>query len=696
MKRTLPHLALTAVAVTVLTLAGCGGGGSPSAETPPTEVPATVTLTGTAAKGAPFDGAVLAVYDSTGARVDSAAATVGADGKFSVTLKAGATAPFVLVATRTSATGDTETLVSVAESASVTQVNVTPITTLIASRLSDSGDPAKLATELQAPGRAPITAADIQATVTEVQAILQPLLEATGTAGTNPLTGAFEANGDGYDRLLDSLSISIVPTSADEANIEIAVKSADNPAPLTFTSSTPSVTPVVSVTESSLVQTGTSVKIADFLNRLTACYAVPTADRVSGSTITSDACTSVFFEGNPANFRHNGGTVGPTGAFASLFNTAAVGVQFTQGTYEFTRSGGDIVAGYKITDPQGNVRYDTVVLRSDANGSRLNLIGNGYQHPGKVSAFQQKRQFITLDQSEYSYYSTGYSIDVTNRTTVVGTSTVPLYNRVVVTTPKGKRLVLRPQAGSSFLVFYKNDNPDSTTTPAVNTGTNFVRLRSEYLDGSTTRPHPRTIDTNLVFARNDLGEFEDYTEADLASIPNQSEWTIEYYLRSAPTVVAAKQTYRTRARAMTIGELSKQGMAALTPAAITQAQSYAQSATATYPGQILSGDEDTFDIVVDGGGDAWSVPAGTVAPTSILLFGNGTNAFNDTVTVASSARSATVPCSTQGPSDTHCGVTPGTYAAGVRFNGLQLLSNDAAGRGFGSFHAMYKVTVPAP
>lgn len=695
MKRTLPHLALTAVAVTVLALAGCGGGGgTPSADTPPAATPAAVTLTGTAAKGAPFDGALLAVFDSTGARVDSAPATVGADGKFSVTLNAGAKAPFVLVATRTSDTGDTETLVSVAESASVTQVNVTPITTLIASRLSESGDPAKLVTELQ--GGSALTPADIRATVTEVQAILQPLLAATNTASTDPLTGRFETNGDGYDRLLDSLSISIVPTSATEANIEIAVKSTDNPPPLTFSSSTPSVTPVASVTETSLVQTGTSVKIADFLNRLTACYAVPTAERTSGSSVTGAACTSVFFQGTPASFRHNGGTVGPSGAFASLFNTAAVGVQFSQGTYEFTRGNGDIVAGYKITDPQGNVRYDTVVLRSDADGARLNLIGNQYVHPGKVSAFQQKRQFITLDQGAYSYYSTGYSIDVTNRTTVVGTSTVPLYNRVVVTTPKGKRLVLRPQAGSSFLVFYKNDNPDSITTPAVNTGTNFVRLRSEYLDGSITRPHPRTIDTNLVFARNDLGEFEDYTEAALASIPNQSEWTIEYYLRTDPTVVAATQKYRTRARAMTIAELRTQGMASLTAAAITQAQSYAQSATASFPGQILSEENGTFDITVDGGGDAWSVPNGTVAPTSILLFGNGATSFNDTVNVASSARSATVPCSSQGPSDTHCGSVAGSYAAGVRFNGLQLLSTDAAGRSFGSFHAMYKVTVPAP
>lgn len=677
-------LAATLLSATLLALSGCGGGSSPTAPAAPS-----ITLSGVAATGAAFVGAVVTVIDSRGTVVGTSSG-IGDDGRFNVTLRSDAQAPFVLIASRTDANGETQNLVSVVESATQTTANITPITTLIASRLSPSGDPTQLDEEL-ASNRATITSEAVAATVAEVKAILAPLLAATGTASADPLKDPFATDGTGYDRLLDSLSISIVPTSATEANIEIAVKSTDNPPPLTFTSSTPSVTPVTSVTEASLVQTGTSVKIADFLSRLTACYAIPTTERVSGSTVTGAACTSVFFQGNPANFLHNGGTVGPTGAFASLFNTGAVGVQFSQGTYEFTRANGDIVAGYKITDPQGNVRYDTLVLRSDSEGARLNLIGNQYAHPGKVAAFQQKRQFITLDQGDYSYYSTGYSIEVTNR--VVGGA--PVYNRVVVTTPKGKRLVLRPQAGSSYLVFYKNDNPDSTTAPEVNTGTNFVRLRSEYLDGSTTRPHPRTIDTNLVFARNDLGVLEDYTDSELTSIPNQSEWTIEYFLNSAPTTVAATQRYRTRARSMTIGELRTQGMASLTPEAITQAQGYAQSVTDTFPGQILSEANGTFDIVVDGGGDAWSVPTGTVAPTSILLFGNGATSFNDTVNVASSARSATVPCSSQGPSDTHCGSVAGSYAAGVRFNGLQLLSTDAAGRSFGSFHAMYKVTVPA-
>lgn len=700
MKRTLPHLALTATAVTVLTLAGCGGGGSsaPSAGNPPVVAPATVTLTGTAAKGAPFEGAVLAVFDSTGARVDSAPATVNADGRFSVTLNAGATAPFVLVATRTSATGDTETLVSVAASAAVTQVNVTPVTTLIASRLSDSGDPAKLASELQ--GGASITSADIQATVAEVQAILQPLLATTGTTGTDPLTGAFEANGDGYDRLLDSLAISIVPTSATEANIEIAVKSTDNPAPLTFTSSTPSVTPVASVTEASLVQTGTSVKIAEFLSALTACYAVPFEDRVDGVTpdanavtgtadnVKAPACRAVFWGGNPANFKSNGGLVGRNannaGAFASLFRRGATNVVFSQGSYEFTRGNGDLVVGYRSRGSDGSETYDTFVVRLDDQDGKLKLIGNQYEYSGGVTAYQQHRQQLRADQLDYSYRSTGYTVNVDNRFENGQT----IYNRVEVTTPRGSTLTLRPAAGFSYLNLVRGGNL---------VGTNFVRLRSVFDNTPAT-----TAASNASFSALEPGLFfanTDYSEEDIAAIPSQATWTFRYfftpeYLTAHPSVTdGLTQTFRTRARAMTIGELKTRGLAQLSDT--DKANIQTDSAN------------DSRGINFEGAPDStvrWTVPAGALQPTQITLFGALFNeagarlqGFNDSTSFSSTLREVMLsPCSPSGAGDNHCSSTPvpGSYAAGAYVNSLHLWARDNAGREFASFYAFYRLQIP--
>ncbi|MGQ3227166.1 MAG: hypothetical protein ACT6UU_24895, partial [Hydrogenophaga sp.] len=209
----------------MLALAGCGGGSgvnSGAGGGGTVTAPVGLTVSGVTATGAAFTGAVITVVDSRGVTVGQSQ-PVGTNGTYSITLDAAAVAPFVLVANRTDANGATQTLVSVIASASATTANITPITTLIASRLSPSGDPGKLASELAA-GNAVISAQAVAATVTEVQAILAPLLTATSTTGFNPLTGTFSTDGTGYDRLLDSVNITFLPASSTTTNIEISVK----------------------------------------------------------------------------------------------------------------------------------------------------------------------------------------------------------------------------------------------------------------------------------------------------------------------------------------------------------------------------------------------------------------------------------------------------------------------------------------
>ncbi|MEO6016522.1 MAG: hypothetical protein ABIP46_04645 [Polaromonas sp.] len=164
MKTTIRRLALAIASAGLLTIYGCGGGSSPAVVAP--TGPTAVTIQGTAASGAAFTDAVITVIDSSGATVGTSS-PVSADGIFSVTLASGAIAPYVLIASRTTADGEVQTLVSVAESASVTTANITPITNLIASRLSSTGDPLKLAGELAA-GTARITPTAVATTVAEV------------------------------------------------------------------------------------------------------------------------------------------------------------------------------------------------------------------------------------------------------------------------------------------------------------------------------------------------------------------------------------------------------------------------------------------------------------------------------------------------------------------------------------------------
>ncbi|MCW5670991.1 MAG: hypothetical protein KIT86_15140 [Hydrogenophaga sp.] len=680
----------------MLALAGCGGSSVNSGAGGGSVVaPAGLTASGVAATGAAFTGAVITVVDSRGVTVGQSQ-PVGADGTYSISLDPAAVAPFVLVATRTDANGATQTLVSVIASATATTANITPITTLIASRLSPSGDPGKLASELAA-GNAVISPQAVADTVTEVQTILAPLLTATSTSGFNPLTGSFSTDGTGYDRLLDSVNITFLPASSTTTNIEISVKQevpdGQQPVSLSFNSATTTVTPLPAIDPGKLIAEGTSAKISQFLQALTACYALPANQRAAApSTVLAAACLDVFHNNDPAQFRNNGGTVSSTGAFASLFNPNAVGVVFSQGNYEFTRDNADkdIVIGYKTTSPDGGESYDSFVLRPSTVDGKLRLIGNQYRFPGRVAAYQQRRNFISLGQEAYDYFSTGYVLDIANRQRPGNLG--PLFNRVVVTTPTGAVLTLQPSGNSSFLGLVKPG-------PVVS-ATSFVRLRSEYVDGNTSRPHPRTVDTTLFFVAD-----PDRTEASLASATSQGSWRFEYYLNvddpATPqddTTVPEVQYYKSRARALTIAELRTQGLAQLTPGLVAEIRSGTEPAGGQDAGQIVFVDGDTGDIATESGGDGWTVGTGQLPPTQITMFGRsprtGSNAnFTDSVEVRSTARRAMVACSQQSMSDDHCLNGGPGFAAGSRLNGLHLSARDVAGREYANFYALYQLNI---
>lgn len=694
---------LVALAVAGATiLAGCGGGDSSTAEKPSTESKS-VVVTGVAASGAAFTGGTVSVLDSRGTVVGTSA-PVDASGVYSVTLAEGAKPAFVLVATRPSSTGEAETLVSVIESAEVTTANLTPITTLIASRLSSSGDPAKLAEEL-ASGKAQITPEKVAATVQDVKAILQPLLAASGGSDFDPLRDSFATDGTGHDRLLDSIRITIVP-SASNANIEIALESVggdeQSPPAIFFTSDQPlatiasenRITPTAiggtTIDAGSLVEEGLSARIVTLMQGLTACYGLPLEQRVAGATPATDAvvgaagdviaaqCRGLFVDNDPSLYRHNGGVVqrtsGNEGAFNSLFRRNADGVVFSHGSYEFTRGNGDYVVGYRTRSAQGAETVGALVARRSDDGA-LRLVGNQYAYPGHLVAYHQRRNFVTLGQDAYSYFSTGYTPQIANLTS----NGNALFDRVEVTSPKGTVMVLRPDAGQSQLVFYRN---------GAATGTNFIRLRSEYVDGSTTRPHPSVADTpSLAFAATQ------WTEDELVKATSTGSWKFDYFLAgNTGSVPDATQYYRTRSRALSIGELRTRGFAELVPALVADVVTVTQPAGQPFPGQLVFDPDDRALIGTANGGSGWSVLAGQMVPTSIQLYGSyAGKRFNDSVGFPSTARSITVPCTPQSTGDTHCFNGGPGFAGGAALSGLHLWSADATGREFANFYALYKL-----
>jgi hypothetical protein len=674
---------ISKIAASVLlvgTLTACGGGGGDATPVAAVPAPTTFTVAGTAATGAAFGNATITITGSDGTSYPAAGeapVVTGADGSYTVTLPLTAKPPFVVQAAR-----DDLTLVSVVAEAKDTTTNITPVTNLIASRLSSSGDPTKLAAEIHADPTL-IDLTKLTAKVAEVVALIKPVMDAVGDS-TDPLNGNIQAAvsaGTGADQVLDSLSISITPSSASTVNIEVSVKQkqADGTQPtvIAFSGGTDATAPAAAlpaVTAADLVPSGNAALIADFLKRMDACYALALTDRVSSSgttaaDIVAPECKDIFLGKDPTSFLDNGVVVSKTGAFPGIFNTNT-GATFDRGSYEFTRANGDLVIAYRATNGAGtNSANYTLVVRADTDG-KLRAIGNQYKYNGGVNAYEQLRTFI--NQPAATYYSTGYNLNVSN---TVDAKRNSIFDRVEVTTPTGAVLTLKPSAGSSYLPLVKGNTLTST---------NFVRIRSVYTDPANSAKNPADADTSLFFRSPPLAD------ADIAVLPAQSTWKFDYFLAgNNGTTADATQYYKTRARAMTIAELQTQPLATLTDANIASIKD--NSLSNANGGKYLP-TPPTGPVTL-----SWDVAAGALAPTSIQIWGGATVSgksisFNDSAGVASSSRTGDIYCSAASASDTHCD-SSGNYVPGG-FNSAHLWAVDARGRQFASFYAIYTVTIP--
>ncbi len=702
LKQTLRLVLLPAAAAVLVACGGGGGGG-----TGPSTVD-TLTLSGIAATGAAFVGAEVAVTDKTGEIVGKSA-PVGNDGKFKVTVSTTTQAPYVLTASRTTANGEVQSLVSVSASTEDSLVNVTPITHLIASRLSPSGDPSKLSTELAA-SNAVVTNETISQAVGQITTVLEPLLEATGTQTQNLLSENFSVDGTGIDRLLDSIKVSVVPFSPTASNVSVSVKQAlaegEQPPTINFQSNASDLPTLPVINAQLLVENGTAVKVSNLMRNLTACFAVPFEDRVNGVTSSStlvvtggaadvkaSKCKDLFLGKNPANYLSNGARVGRDvnniGAFSGLFRRATTNSVFSDGAFEYSTTSGDLIISYKSVTSAGIENTGLIVARKNSSGE-LELVGNGYQFPGGVAAFHQRRNFISLNQSNYDYHNTGYAINVANINDQDGN---PLFNRVVVTSPRNDRVfVLRPNGGISFLTLTKDDNPNASSLSGTLSPTNVVRLRSEYIVEAPAKSHPRIVDNSLVFSS------VDWTEKELTDVSDIGAWKFEYYLSSSPGVVASTQYFRTRTRALSIAEIKEKGFASFTRKFIKQI-SESTELSGTNRGRVVLSGGDKFNFKTVDDGDGWIVEGKQLPPILISTFGrianNGSFArFNDEVGVSSTDRKGAINCSPQNIADVHCSNGGPGYAAGAAIDSLQLFTRDSKGSEFGSLYGMYPLNLP--
>lgn len=538
----------------LLGIQGCGGGGN-TASTPGSS---NIALAGIAATGAPMAAATVQIYSADGVALLQSPATVAADGSYSASIPATAKFPLIIIADD----GSTKLLSVVAEAGATATANVNQLTNLIAARLSPTGDPTSLISEIAAK-LATISSSTLASKNQEMLAAIKPLLDALNlSANTNPQAVSFAANGTGFDKLLDSLDVKIEPkgsSSTIDLTLRKAVKEGEDLPNVSF-SSAASYKTLPAVNANELATDGLSVKLQALLDQMTSCYALDKVSRTSNARgtaadITAAQCQAIFYGKNPGAYKQNGAVVKFDQHFGGIF-TANPGVKFISPKYHYTvaesvasgPSAGDVVFGYRWQDDYGNFQYEKNVARLDSTDNQYRIIGNQYNLPGGVSPYAQRREF-PKDQAN-TYDSVGYVFDLpcNDRT--------KNWVKVVITTPpyneagdKGQFNMMPNVTGGvcnySYLTVEKNGAP---------TGTGFLRIQSKYAgEPPVVDMHPRIREGSFLFFVD-----QDMTDAQLEKLPQFGTWKFDYYFSGNTTDTAsATQYFKTTARSKTVDGFKK-------------------------------------------------------------------------------------------------------------------------------------------
>ena len=291
--------------IAALVLVGCGGSGGGGG---------IAKFSGTAATGAPMAGATVEIYDSTGAIIS----TVKADqsGDFETPSMNSLTGPYVIKATL-----DGKSLYSVQAKGEEARVNVTPHTNLIAALLSPSGNAENLSTEIKS-DKAVATEDKIGSKKEIVKNIISPVTKVLEVTSVDPISSKISANGQGYDRALDSTNIFIMPEvsgGVKSSNIQVTYKTKldfSDPQKSSLktvgfknTSTSVDVSNIIFTAED-FIEEGQMPKILAWVRSHNDCMKLSANQRWSGlpgsKTLVAQACKDIFYSGDIHTFQADG------------------------------------------------------------------------------------------------------------------------------------------------------------------------------------------------------------------------------------------------------------------------------------------------------------------------------------------------------------------------------------------------------
>lgn len=200
------------VSAGLLTIYGCGGGGSSGGA---------LTISGTAATGAAIANGTVSVKCATG----TGTATTNSDGTYTVTISGG-TAPCLLKATATDAKGVTTDLYSAVE-AGQTTANITPLTQLVIANALGSDPATVFAAGLSNSNVSNLSSTSLSTAVGKVQTVLTSY--GVDLTGVDPLKATLiaateNAAGNALDQKIDGLMVALKSAGVTLATVTNVVK----------------------------------------------------------------------------------------------------------------------------------------------------------------------------------------------------------------------------------------------------------------------------------------------------------------------------------------------------------------------------------------------------------------------------------------------------------------------------------------
>ncbi|MES2354529.1 MAG: carboxypeptidase-like regulatory domain-containing protein [Pseudomonadota bacterium] len=486
-KKSLIYLSLSSVAL-ALSACGGGGGGGGSDNGNIAEEPAGPLVSGTVASGAPVAGAKITVVGANG---QTKTATADANGNYAVSLGQ-LTAPLVFKAQGRVADG-TEVYVSVHPTAEATNVNITPLTNAIAATLASTGKPIDLFNNISTE-KGSITPEKIAASESAVRGTLQNLMTALGVSTDfNLINGVFSANGTGFDRVLDNITVNVNPSGkitlasipavkgddlGETVGVGVDPALTDVPKPIIF-SKGQSIAGQFLSADGELVDTTILDGAGGVRESLNACFAVP-APRITGTTLVAECA----WLNDPAYLNDGDNLVEEfrdyltdSGMDNATFNRPEVLRQLPG------------KARVKLTALRASGGVASLITVVEKDGANWVLRGNGRQFDVRINAAAQRRTALNkvaaATGDEFDSLRTGIHMFIRpNPAIKSAVVTGPGMPDATATTPAGVNLF--PTAHCGFLSI------GPAGGPGINNCSSIFALSGQYTQNAA-HPFPVTF-----------------------------------------------------------------------------------------------------------------------------------------------------------------------------------------------------------